>query len=191
MSGHKANSAALLVLLLLASGCLGLFEEEVVDVEPVIDEPPTLVFEGVEDIDFGETALIAGVVKDENPAEVEVTIIISIPWGTIHVVPDEEGNWEFRSSDLNSGIYFANVTAKDSADQQSSMISHSFTVIPPVESDVILSMGNTEVLFESDSMATALGLALALATAMANWVPLPRPAWGLGTRNTRRWAAGT
>ena len=157
MSGHKANSAALLVLLLLASGCLGLFEEEVVDVEPVIDEPPTLVFEGVEDIDFGETALIAGVVKDENPSEVEVTIIISIPWGTIHVDPDEEGNWEFRSSDLNSGIYFANVTAKDSAGQQSPMISHSFTVNPPVESDVILSMGNTEVLFEPDSMATALG----------------------------------
>ena len=157
VSGHKTNSAALLVLLLLASGCLGLFEDEVVDVEPVIDEPPTLVFEGVEDIDFGETALIAGAVKDEHPDEVEVTIVISIPWGTIHVDPDEEGNWEFRSSDLNSGIYFANVTAKDSAGQQSTMISHSFTVNPPAESDVVLSMGNTEVLFEPDSMATVMG----------------------------------
>ena len=128
-----------------------------VDVEPEIDEPPTLVYEGVGDIDFGGSALIAGTVGDEHPAEVKVTVAISIPWGTVHVNPNEAGNWEFRMSGLNPGAYFANVTAKDSAGQQSRTISHSFNVNPPVEADVILSMGNTEVLFEPDSMATVSG----------------------------------
>ncbi len=157
MGGHRPLSVTLLVLLLLASGCLGLFGDEAVDAEPDVDEPPTLVYGGVEDIDFGGTALIAGTVGHEHPAEVKVTVALSIPWGTVHVSPDEAGNWEFRMSGLNPGTYFANVTAKDSTGQQSQTISHSFNVNPPVEVDVILSMGNTEVLFEPDSMATASG----------------------------------
>ncbi len=131
MSGHRPLSVTLLVLLLLASGCLGLFGDEAVDAEPDVDEPPTLVYGGVEDIDFGGTALIAGTVGHEHPAEVKVTVALSIPWGTVHVSPDEAGNWEFRMSGLNPGTYFANVTAKDSTGQQSQTISHSFNVNPP------------------------------------------------------------
>ncbi|MCH2358762.1 MAG: hypothetical protein MK235_04555, partial [Candidatus Poseidoniales archaeon] len=91
MGGYKPLPVALLVLLLLASGCLGLFEGEAVDAEPAVDEPPTLVYAGVGDIDFGGSALIAGTVGDEHPAEVKVTVSISIPWGTVHVSPDEAG----------------------------------------------------------------------------------------------------
>lgn len=148
---NKPLMACLIVCSLAFSGCFGLFSNEE-DELTTTNEPPVLNVNLVNDVDWNELILVSGSVSDEDSSDVRVTVSFSIPWGTIYVQTDDNGQWEVPMNGLEPGEYSVTVSAMDNEDLESEYQTFNFTVLPPEEADVTLQIWRDEIWFDEEEL---------------------------------------
>ena len=143
-------------ILFIIPGCISPFADDN-QTSTIEDKSPSIVIDSLSDIEYGDYLYVTGSVSDEQPSKSLVSISLSIPWGNYYVSPDDEGFWEFTIDGLDPGEYEIVFSAKDDSGQSSESITMQFSVFPPVEDEVSLTLWRNEFWYHQGESVSITG----------------------------------